>query len=175
MLPLTPTTIVEVVAALRSQEIPRQTDMLTRVADGQSPRVATTDDPVYDLDLDGPQAPIPARRGRRLRRQRQVTSPAELETQVVGEGEMLSWRVRVLRARGPEAPAVEFTEETMLRLLERAEEDRAKSQSAGTYWCYAQKALLAKKPTHVLLAGADVAGDEDASRGAHPGRQGSCA
>ena len=102
-----------------------------------------------------------------LRRQRQATLPAELEIQVVGKGEMPSWRVRVLRARGSEAPAVEFTEETMAHLLdtitrelehgerrkrwgaERAEEDRVKSQYAGVCWCYAQKAWLAKKPYRI--------------------------
>ena len=62
---------------------------------------------------------------------------------------------------------MELTEETMLHLLdsitrelehgerrrrwgaERAEEGWVKSQHAGVYWCYTQKAWLAKKPNSV--------------------------
>ena len=76
---------------------------------------------------------------------------------------MPSWQVRVLRARGSEAPAVKFTEATIGDLLgavtrdiargerrkwwgsSRAEEDMATPQYAGVCWCYTKKAWLATK------------------------------
>ena len=89
---------------------------------------------------------------------------AEVDIHIVGTDGMPSWQVRVLRARGSEAPAVEFTEATMGNLLDavtrdiaraerrkrwgssRAEEDMVTSQYAGVYWCYTKKAWLAAKP-----------------------------
>ena len=168
-LPLTSTSIFEVIAALRNKEIQRQTDILDMVAEGQNPCAAITDDPVDDLELDATEARAPIKPHRRIRRQRAATIHAELEVQVVGKGDMPSGRVRVLRARGSEAPAVEFSEETMLHLLDcitrelaqgerrkqwgadRAEEDRVKSQYVGVYWCYRHKAWLAKKGASALL------------------------
>ena len=65
--PLTSTTIFEVIAALRSQEIQRHTDILDMVAEGQNPCAAMTEDPVDDLELDAAETRTTMKPHRRLR------------------------------------------------------------------------------------------------------------